>query len=137
MDNSAADAVRVALRSLLISDATLTGAPLLNGQHVYLRMSSESVEQIPSIQYYLLDIGLEEGYETMLVRWEIWANSMTQALAIEKRLRLLVHRERQWSLAGATVFTRFEGSTDAPVDTVGITRRVVETTVEIVRQRAA
>lgn len=138
MDVSRVGAVIVAQVALLIADATLIGAPLLNGAHVYYRMTSELVQRIPSVQYYLLDVGIEETWETAIVRWEIWGQTFARVMAIEKQLRLLLHYDGNVTLGGSQVTSQFQQSYDAAdAAQPSYMRRIVETELKIVRLRAA
>ena len=121
-----ADAPLVALLDAL---DTVAETPL------YARETVELIER-PGVYYELVDTGLTEGFEPVLIRWHIWAKPQ-DVLAIEAALRLVAHPESQVTLGGATVIARLAASYAAGGSKrVAMARRIVETSLEIVRQRA-
>lgn len=125
-----------ALRAMLVANVTLAG--LLGGEHVYLRMSSEGIERYPGVYYTILDHTIGENFETVFVRWEIWAETMLDVLAIERQMIVLLNNDGPVALGGATCTLQIESMYEAPDTTRSdIFRRNVESKLEIVRLRAS
>lgn len=138
MLSSRVGAVISALVAFLVADATLIGASLLNGANIYYRMTTELVQKIPSIQYYLPSEVTDENTESVLIVWEIWGQSFARVMAIQNRLLLLLDVEGSLTLGGAQVTSKVEQVYDAPDSAQpSYMRRIVESRLEIVRLRAA
>ena len=121
----------------LAADATLVS--LLGGAYVYARHSVELVEPIPGVYWSMPSAApYEEVVEPAEVQWDIYGHSFAQVIAIEERLRQLLHYVTTADFGGVTAWSQFMGSGDFSSEKrVGIYRRIMDTRIEAIRISAA
>lgn len=89
--------------ALLSNDATLR--TLLGGAHIYPAQTSSAV-RIPSVEWSLVSDVEEETHNPVVVQVDYWAK-VSQAPAIERRIRNLTHRDTARELGGNRMWTRY------------------------------
>lgn len=105
------DVVLEAWRALLLADTALTTA--LGGEHVNLAQASREV-RVPSVDWSLVTDNETESWNPITVQVDIFAASLAQAITIERRIRLLTHRDVARDLGGHQVWTRYLDSRSHP-----------------------
>jgi hypothetical protein len=125
------DAVR-ALIATWDADAELTTA--LGGQHTY-RSGAFREPRVPSVEYFVVSTILTENTERVRLQVDIWATSYAQVVAIERRLRELVHRDLPHTLGGVLMWTQVIDSRDVPDPQPRVVHRSIDVMLEPARER--
>lgn len=125
------DAVRAAV-ARLEADATLTG--LLGGAHVY-RAGARRQPQIPSVEWFGITTRLEENTEPITVQFDIWARGYAAAVAIEGRLRALLHSDTPVDWAGLKLWSQYQDGRDHEDPEPGVVHRSVDYELKPARER--
>lgn len=119
--------------AILAADSALT--TLLGGEHIYMRDSVDEVEQVPGIYWWGPDEApMEEVTHRAMVLWDVWADTSEQALAIETRLRDLLHHETPRQYGDVLAWSSFAGSSVLAA-AKGQARRAAEFEIQPVRRR--
>lgn len=118
------DVVIAAWRSVLIADSALT--TLLGGEHVYAGQAGRKV-RVPSVEWITISDFETESFNPITVQADTFALDLDQAIAIERRVRLLTHRDVARSLGGHQMWTRYLDSRSHPYpDEPGVVHRSVD-----------
>lgn len=92
---------------LLEADADLID--LLGGQHIYPAQAAREV-RIPSVEWLLVLDSEEENFNPFLVQVDYWARGAVKAAAIERRIRMITHRDTAREIGGIRLWTQYEDS---------------------------
>ena len=120
---------------LLEADAALLAA--LGGSHIYPAQASRPVG-IPSVEWFMVSDIEEENFNPFIVQVDIWARGVPKAATIEKRIRLLTHRDTARELGGHRMWTRYLESRqhDYPAE-AGVVHRSMDFLFEPLRLKYA
>lgn len=116
-----ADALDAVLQRLR-ADETLTLA--LDGGEL-TRAGIVQPPEVPGITYRLAGSWPLEGAEAVLVEWEIRATGEAQALAIEERMRTLLHTPLAESWGGVALLLERTNARDAAAAAPAVLHRVL------------
>jgi hypothetical protein len=127
------DAVMLdAIVPLWEGDAALVAA--LGGKRIYMMGSNRPV-QIPSVEWLPIADTLTEAFNPVTIQVDYFATSTTQAFAIERRLRVLTHRETMRVLGDMKLWTRYAESNTNDYPKPGVIHRSLRFLLEPVRER--
>jgi hypothetical protein len=101
--------VMEAVLAHLTADAGLTAA-LAGGA---IRRHGTFIEPaVPSLAWITYGNVLDENTEVVPTQWDIFAQEIDQAIAIERRLRALLHRDTPQVIGGIPMWTQFVDARD-------------------------
>ena len=126
------DAAIAALIARLEADTELM--QLLGGPHIY-RSREVREPRIPSVTYTIVTSVLTETMEPVITQWDIFAGSMSQLVAIERRLRRLLHWVGWRDVGGVRLSSVYEESRDHPPPAPGRWHRSLDFRHQPVRHR--
>lgn len=126
------DAAISALIGLLEADTELIG--ILGGPHIY-RLQEVREPRFPSVTYTIVTSVLTETMEPVITQWDIFAGSMSQLVAIERRLRRLLHWVGWRDVGGMMLSSTYEESRDHPPPAPGRWHRSLDFRHQPVRNR--
>lgn len=110
---------------------------LLGGDHIYPADAAKKV-RIPSVQYLANSDRDRESFNVIDVQLDFWAKGTKQAGEIERRLRLLSHRDVGQQLGEYRVFLRYlDGRTLPYPAEPGVVHKQLDFTLELIRQQYA
>lgn len=107
---------------------------VLGGPRVY-RAGEYREIQVPSVAYTVVTSVLTETMEPAITQWDIFADSMDQLVAIERRLRRLYHWTGWRQIGGVTMSSLYEASRDHPPPVPGRWHRSIDFRHQPVRDR--
>ncbi|HEY8504974.1 MAG TPA: hypothetical protein VIL46_10355 [Gemmataceae bacterium] len=126
------DAAISALLAELQADAELIA--LLGGPHIY--RSSEIRElRVPSVTYTIVSAPPTETTLSILTQWDVFAGSLDQLVAIERRLRRLLHWVGWRDVGGVSMSSVYVDSRDHRPPGPGRWHRSLDFRHEPVRSR--
>ena len=126
------DATIAALIARLEADTELI--TLLGGPHIY-RRDEVREPHFPSVTYTIVTSVLTETMEPVITQWDIFAGSMSQLVAIERRLRRLLHWVGWRDVGGVMLSSVYEESRDHPPPAPGRWHRSLDFRHQPVRDR--
>lgn len=126
-----ADALDALLTELLADDA-LTSA--LGGERIY-RDGEHKRPEVPAVYWSVIDSNLEETSEPVLTQWDIFAPDIDSALAIEERLRRVLHWVGWKTVGGVSLASSYEDSRDHPEPDFDVIHRSLDFRHTPVRNR--
>lgn len=121
-----------ALLARVIGDPELLAT--LGGPHIY-RAGEYREIRIPSVQYTVITATLAETMEPLLTQWDIFAASVGQLVAIERRLRQLLHWVGWREVGGVVIGSEYVESRDHPPPDPGRWHRSIDFRHQPVRNR--
>ena len=132
------DEVIPAWLNLLESDATLTGVLGTDADGfvpIYPASAGRPV-RVPSVEYYFVSDTESELFNPIRVQVDYWAKGIGRAAVIERRVRLLTHRDTSRELGAHRMWTRYldSRSHDYPADP-GVVHRSMDVLFEPLRHR--
>jgi hypothetical protein len=90
--------------ALIVADSALQS---VFGGTVQFNMATSTVPvTIPSIEYLLIFDLEGENFNRWGLQVDFWTHTSTQARTIERRIRLLTHRDTAWELNGRRIWSR-------------------------------
>ena len=99
------DVVLPAWLDLLEADADLIAE--LGGSYIYPAQSARPV-RVPSVEYTLPITDIEEeNFNPITVQVDYWARGAPKAAAIERRIRLITHRDTARVVGGCRMWTQY------------------------------
>lgn len=121
--------------NLLEADSALITA--LGGEHIYPAQASRPV-LIPSVEWITIGDVEDESFNPITVQVDYWAKGIAKAAVIERRIRLLTHRDTARVLGSFRTWTRYldSRSHDYPA-TPGTVHRSLDFLFEPLRERYA
>lgn len=99
------DLVVEAWLDLLEADTALE-TELGGDDHIYPAQSSRAA-RIPSVEWSLVGDLEEESFNPITIQVDIFAKNVRQMVTIERRIRLLTHRDTARVLGGLRMWTRY------------------------------
>lgn len=104
-----------AMVAALEADGELTTA--LGGPHIYVAVAGRTI-RVPSIEYTAVADTLEENTEPVLLQLDLYARGTEAVATIERRVRIVLHRDLPYMLGALAVWGRLQGarSLDFPSD---------------------
>jgi hypothetical protein len=132
------DVVLPAWVALLEADEPLI--ELLGGAHIYPASAARKV-RVPSVEYSIVDDRETELFNPMRVQVDYWARGLEAAAAIERRIRMVTHRDVARELEvdeyeGLRLWTRYMDSRTHPYPAEqGVVHRSMDFQIEPVRAR--
>lgn len=115
----------------LRADTTLVF--LLGGSYFY-RAAAVRAPQIPSVEYTVVSAVERENTERVLMQFDVWARGYAQALAVEARLRVLLHRLLPEEMEGLLMFAQYADARDHEDPEPGVAHRSVDFAFEPARE---
>ena len=119
---------------MLEADAQLIAE--LEGNHIYTQEASRPV-RVPSIVWDMLDDQLTELFNPIHVQMDLFARNRASAVIIERRLRLLLHRDTRRQIGELDLSTLYEDSFSHDYPIPGIVHRSLRFTFEPARRIVA
>lgn len=118
-------------RSHLVDDAELVA--LLGGRHIYPASSARQV-RIPSVDYRIITDTIDENFNDLTVQVDLWAEGPRVAGLIERRIRMLTHKDVYQVLGNERWLLQYEdGRTlDFPSDP-GVIHRALDFRFSLLR----
>jgi len=89
----------------LIGDAALTSVLGASGL-IYPAQASRPVK-VPSVEYQLLGDRETENFNPLSVQVDFWAKGIKKAAQIERRIRILTHRDVAQDLGGERMWLQY------------------------------
>lgn len=126
------DDVAQAIVTALNADAGLTTA--LGGQHVYPG-SAARAHRVPSVEYVVIFDRYSESLNPMLFQIDYWAKGTAQGVAIEERLRAVLHSDVRRTFAGVDCATLYDDSRTHDHPEAGVVHRSLDFRFEPVREQ--
>jgi hypothetical protein len=101
---------------------------------VYASNASREV-RIPSCEGYIVTDRDQESTARILIQIDHWARSLSDSVAIERRLRAVLHSEVRRQFAGTDCATLYDDSRDHDHPEPGVFHRSVDFRFEPVQER--
>lgn len=120
-----------AVTDLLADDAELVEA--LEGPAIF-RNGEHNEYRVPGLYWLVVSDIIEENTNPFRVQWDIYARDFDQALAIERRMRLLLHRDVPQTIGEIKMWTQLEDAQDIPYPTNEAVHRSMDWRFEPARE---
>lgn len=116
----------------LLADPALLAA--LGGNHLYPGQASRPVK-IPSVEYLIVGDRETELFDAIRLQVDIFARGLRKAATIERRIRILTHRDVAQDLDGERGWMRYVDSRSVgfPSDP-GVVHRILDFDVAMIRE---
>ena len=125
------DDVVQAVTARLRADTALVTT--LGGPHIF-KASATRPAQIPCVEWTILSDVYRENTEPMLVQFDVWSRGYAQSVAIEARLRTLLHRELPENFGGLLMWAQYSDSRDHAPPEPGVMHRSTDFFFEPARE---
>ena len=125
------DDVVQAVMARLRGDTALVTA--LGGPRIY-RSGANRQPQIPSLEWTIISDVYREGTERVLMQFDSWTRGYAQAVAVEGRVRTLLHRELPEDFGGLLMWAQYSDSRDHEDPEPGVIHRSADFTFEPARE---